>query len=45
MIQLSDNIKACSIDENLSNIYKVEGRFENPVRAQKLIYDILKKDF
>lgn len=41
MIQLSDNIKACWIDENLKNIYKKEGRWKSPVRAQRLIYETL----
>ena len=42
MIQLSDNIKACFLDENLNNIYKMEGRFNNPTRAQLLIYESIK---
>ena len=44
MIQLSDNVKACWIDENLSNIYKKDGRFSNPVRAQRMIYENLKNN-
>ena len=42
MIQLSDNVKACWIDENLNNIYKKEGRYKSPTRAQRLIYETLK---
>ncbi|MDR1724373.1 MAG: polyphosphate kinase 1 [Tannerella sp.] len=35
-IQLSDNVKACTIDENLNNVYKRDERA--PVRAQTDIY-------
>ena len=44
MIQLSDNIKACWIDENLNNIYKKDGRYTNPIRAQRLIYESIKNN-
>ena len=44
MIQISDNVKACWIDENMSNIYKKDGRFSNPVRAQRMIYENLKNN-
>ncbi|MGL4293470.1 MAG: polyphosphate kinase 1 [Bacteroidales bacterium] len=42
MIQLSDNTKACWIDENLNNIYKKEGRMKKLTRAQRMIYESLK---
>ncbi|MDD4728319.1 MAG: polyphosphate kinase 1 [Dysgonamonadaceae bacterium] len=41
-IQLSDNVKACTIDENLNNIYKVNNKPK--VRAQQAIYHYLKKE-
>ena len=40
-IQLSDNIKACIIDENLNNIYKTNN--QPKVRAQQATYDYLKQ--
>lgn len=40
-IQLSDNVKACTIDENLDNIYKTND--QPKVRAQIAIYDYLKE--
>lgn len=40
-IQLKDNVKACTIDENLNNIYKENDKPK--VRAQKAIYDYLKE--
>jgi polyphosphate kinase len=39
-IQLQDNVKACTIDENLNNIYKRNDL--QPVRAQSEIYAWLK---
>ena len=41
-IQLSDNVKACLIDENLNNIYKTND--QPKVRAQRAIYDYLKEE-
>ncbi len=43
-IQLSDNVKACWIDENLQNHFKQNGS-EQKVRAQFAIYDFLKGKF
>ncbi|MDR2913721.1 MAG: polyphosphate kinase 1 [Tannerella sp.] len=40
-IQLQDNVKACTIDENLNNVYKRNGL--PPVRAQEAIYEYIKK--
>ena len=40
-IQLSDNTKACTIDENLNNVYKTNT--QPKVRAQRAIYDYLKE--
>ena len=40
-IQLSDNVKACNIDENLNNIYKSND--QPKVRAQQATYDYLKQ--
>ncbi|MDR3251020.1 MAG: polyphosphate kinase 1 [Tannerella sp.] len=38
-LQLADNVKACTIDENLNNVFK---RNDNaPVRAQQAIYDFV----
>ena len=39
-IQLKDNVKACTIDENLKNIYKTNNKPK--VRAQKATYEYLK---
>ncbi|MEG1903083.1 MAG: polyphosphate kinase 1 [Bacteroidales bacterium] len=44
MIQLSDNVKACWIDENLNNIYKKSGNKKTQTRAQRMIYESLKSD-
>lgn len=44
MIQLSDNVKACWIDENLNNIYKKEGRMKKLTRSQRMIYESLKSE-
>ncbi len=41
-IQLNDNVKACTIDENLSNIFKINN--EPKVRAQRDFYNYLKKE-
>jgi polyphosphate kinase len=41
-IQLRDNVKACTIDENLNNIYKRNNL--PPVRAQAEIYSLLSKN-
>jgi polyphosphate kinase len=38
-VQLADNVKACTIDENLNNILKRNDKA--PVRAQSAIYDYL----
>lgn len=43
MIQLSDNVKACWIDENLHNIYKKSNSYNKPTRAQRMIYETLKQ--
>lgn len=40
-IQLSDNVKACFIDENLNNVFKRDGNAVK-VRAQPTIYEYLK---
>ncbi len=40
-IQLSDNVKACTIDEHLNNIYKTND--QPKVRAQRATYDYLKE--
>lgn len=40
-IQLSDNVKACFIDENLQNIFKRNGT--QPVRAQEAIYKYIRE--
>lgn len=39
-IQLEDNVKACTIDENLNNIYKTNDKPK--VRAQRATYEYLK---
>ncbi len=39
-IQLKDNLKGCSIDEQLNNVFKT-GIGEEPIRAQEKIYTIL----
>ena len=39
-IQLSDNVKACTIDENLNNVFKRNDML--PVRAQQAIYEYIK---
>lgn len=44
MIQLSDNVKACWIDENLTNIYKKDNRQKKLTRAQRMIYETLKHE-
>ena len=41
-IQLSGNVKACYVDENLCNIFKYK-RLSNHVRAQYAFYNYLKK--
>jgi len=41
-IQLQDNVKACSIDANLNNIYKRNSL--PPVRAQQTIYEYIKNE-
>ena len=38
-IQLCDNVKACTIDENLNNVFKRDDM--PPVRAQQAIYEYL----
>ncbi|MDR1381267.1 MAG: polyphosphate kinase 1 [Tannerella sp.] len=40
-IQLRDNVKACTLDGNLRNVFKHDGR--PPVRAQQAIYDFIKQ--
>lgn len=40
-IQLNDNVKACTIDENLNNIFKTNNRPK--VRAQRAFYNYLKE--
>jgi polyphosphate kinase len=45
MIQLSDNVKACWIDENLNNVYKHNDLHRPPVRSQRMIYDVLLQDY
>ena len=44
MIQLSDNVKACRIDANLNNVYKRDDRHRPPVRSQRMLYEILRRD-
>ena len=39
-IQLQDNVKACTLDEHLNNVFKHND--EPPVRAQQAIYDYIK---
>lgn len=39
-IQLRDNVKACTLDENLRNVFKQDHR--PPVRAQQAIYEYIK---
>lgn len=39
-IQLQDNVKACTLDEHLNNIFKRNTGF--PVRAQQAIYDYIR---
>ncbi|HTN69051.1 MAG TPA: polyphosphate kinase 1 [Dysgonamonadaceae bacterium] len=39
-LQLKDNVKACTIDENLNNIYKAND--QPKVRAQRATYEYLK---
>lgn len=41
-IQLSDNVKACLIDENMNNIYKTND--QPKVRAQHAFYEYLKSE-
>jgi polyphosphate kinase len=40
-IQLQDNVKACTLDENLANVFKHDDR--PPVRAQQAIYEYFKR--
>jgi polyphosphate kinase len=40
-IQLQDNVKACTLDENLRNVFKHDNR--PPVRAQQAIYEYIRK--
>jgi polyphosphate kinase len=40
-IQLRDNVTACTLDENLRNVFKHDSR--PPVRAQQAIYDYIKQ--
>jgi polyphosphate kinase len=42
-IQLRDNVKACTLDENLRNIFKHDDR--PPVRAQTATYEYIKTSF
>jgi polyphosphate kinase len=42
-IQLRDNVKACTLDENLRNVFKHDDR--SPVRAQQAIYEYIKASF
>ena len=41
-IQLNDNVKACTIDENLNNIFKTNNKPK--VRAQRAFYNYLKEE-
>ncbi|MDR2776224.1 MAG: polyphosphate kinase 1 [Tannerella sp.] len=41
-IQLRDNVKACTLDENLRNVFKHDSR--PPVRAQQAVYEYIKKN-
>lgn len=41
-IQLSDNVKACTIDENLNNIFKTNNKPK--IRAQRVFYNYLKRE-
>ena len=41
-IQLNDNVKACTIDENLNNIFKTNDKPK--VRAQRAFYNYLKEE-
>jgi polyphosphate kinase len=41
-IQLSDNVKACLIDENLNNIFFPIPEKGKEIRAQKAIYELIK---
>jgi polyphosphate kinase len=41
-IQLQDNVKACTLDENLRNVFKHDDR--PPVRAQRAVYEYIKKN-
>ncbi|MDR1114935.1 MAG: polyphosphate kinase 1 [Tannerella sp.] len=40
-IQLRDNVKACTLDENLTNVFKHDSR--PPVRAQQAIYEYIRQ--
>lgn len=42
-VQLSDNQKACFVDEHLNNVFK-QSRGKKPVRAQYAFYNYLKKE-
>ena len=41
-IQLNDNVKACTIDENLNNIFKTNDKPK--VRAQRAFYNYLREE-
>jgi polyphosphate kinase len=41
-IQLSDNVKACLIDENLNNVFFPISEKDKEIRAQKEIYGLIK---
>ncbi|MDR0844203.1 MAG: polyphosphate kinase 1 [Tannerella sp.] len=43
-IQLSDNVKACFLDEKLQNVFKRPGKDKSPVRAQMDIYEHIRKN-